>query len=575
VRGLANPFVLLGSKRALNVRTHLVFIVPAFFTAGFFDFERLGGNLSLWLLVAFVGTLATVIPIEALKPLLRQVASVSGRVAGASLVLLIAGLVRGATIFVLGNALGIVPQEDIFYRLLGGPVFVWSYYLVTNAVVEVYLRHREQVQRLTVERQRLERIKSGYTADLRNVNAQQRARVRELLAAPIWELQKKLEGAKNQSELQDALLSIQALNHDVVRPLSHELASTSALEQLPEGAAQSARISPWPKRVALGQVLPPWFYLLVILSTGLNAQIATSGFLSGLSIVAVSLVPILTLFFLERRSFRRITLPLFSAFFLSLSLAALSGVLAGWLAISLGVANTANYWWQAAIYIFITKLLTLVLGVSQLGWRENLKELERVTEQLKIVNSRLRQQLWLGQKSLAMELHGSVQSTLHAQALRLAKLASPDPEQIQAVLTSIRSSLDRIENEDYLAGGTIETLMQELALLWEGTVEINWRLEPGAQEMLAEDLGLARCLFEVIREAVTNSVKHGGAQNIRIHVGLSEHLELAVINDGELLEGQDSYAGKDLIDRLCLSSSLKNTEGGVELRASFALSPQP
>lgn len=565
--------MLLGSTGTLNVRTHLFFMVPALLTAGFFDYERLGGDPTLWLALALLGVLATILPIELLKPFVRRVANTAARASLAALLLLSAGLLRGLTIFYLGRLFDLIPEDDIVYRLFGGPVFVMSYYLVTNAAVEVYLRHKDQILKLTADQLRLERIKSGYKSDLRAVNQQQRTRVRELLAAPMWELQKKLEGAKNKAELQDALLAIQAINHDVVRPLSHSLAqsdspATSVIR------TTSLRVSPWPKRIVLGEVLPTWFYLLIILTIGLNAQIAVSSIGQGLIVIGVSLIPILILFYGEKYLFRSISMPLVPAVVLSLSLGGAAGALAGYLAIYLDVATTTNYWWQAATYLFVTKGITLAFGIFELGWRRAQDQLMEVNDQLMVVNSRLRQQLWLGQKSLAMELHGSVQGMLHAQASKLARLEKPESRQIQEILAAIRGSLDRIENEDYLAGGTILSLLEELVLLWEGTVDITWSIDEKAGKILAEDVGLSRVIFEVVREAVTNSVKHGDAKNIEIQLTFSDQIELRLTNDGALVESSESFAGKELIEQLCLTHSLKNTGAGVELQARFALSPE-
>lgn len=572
-----NPFKLLGSENALNWRNHVFFVVPAMLTAGFFDFERLGGDPNLWLLLALAGYLVSVFSIDAGRRIIWRLPNQQSRWWTVIVLLLAAGFVRGLVIFQLGQLLGVIPEDDIVYRLVGGPVFVFSAYLASNAVVTLYLNYRGEVERLQIEKQRLDRVRGTYTSDLRAVNQQQRDRVRELLAAPIWELQKKLSAAKDPAGLQDALLTMQAINNEVVRPLSHQLSATTSLRTLGAEEVRPAQrlFSRWPERIQLSQVLPLWLYLTIILTVGLNAQIAASTFLRGIAIVAVTMIPIMGFFFLERWTIGKLSLRLSTAVVISSLFGIGAGLSGGLLAISVGLATTDNYWWQTATYLLLTKLTTLTFGILEQSWRRSVAEMREVTEQLQLVNSRLRQQLWLGQKSLAMELHGSVQGTLHALAARLARMKDPNESEIQEILVTVRSSLDRIENEDYLAGGTLDSLMAELQLLWEGTADISWETSESAQQILESDMGLARCVFEIVRETTTNSVKHGKADSISYKFDVDDSvLSLLVTNNGSLIEERTGFAGSELFDQLCLSHELWNSGSEVLFRAELALSPK-
>lgn len=570
-----NPLRLLGGNYTLNWRNHALFAIPAFVSAASFDYERLGGDPALWLMVAAIGFSVTVFVIESLRPLVTRFQSVFARALLASLVLLFAGFVRGLTIFLVGNAVEIIPEQDLFFRLLGGPIFVLSVYILTSSILEGYLNYRKQLGSLTQELVRLERSRTTYAQDLQRVNREQRARVRELLAAPMWELQKKLKSAKDPSGLQDALLSMQAINNDVVRPLSHELGTTTIRVRDNFDSGQNLPLSAvLPERIRLKKVQSLPLLLTVILSVGLNAQIGTSTPLQGLTVVLSATALIVPFFWLEQNTYGLLKLPRVLATILSLGSGFLSGAVAGYIVTYLGLSATENFWWQAGIYLVITKLIVLSFGIFDLSWRKTIAARSEVAEELKRLNSRLRQQLWLGQKSLAMELHGSVQGTLHALASRLSKMKQPDLKEIDEILSLIRESLRRIEKEDYLAGGNLLTLLDDLRDLWEGTVEISWNMSEAADRLLDEDLGLARCVFEVIREAVTNSVKHGDATAVDINLSLDRELVLQVTNNGTPAKSFTGYAGEELFDQLCLSHEIENSGSGVVLRARLALSPE-
>lgn len=570
-----NPFRRLGGKYSLNWRNHPLFAVPAFISAASFDYERLGGDPAVWLLVATVGFVVTVAVIELLRPLAIKFETIWQRSLLAAMVLIVAGFSRGLSIFLVGNALGVVPDSDLAFRLIGGPIFVFTVYLLTSMILEGYLNYRTQFLQLNQELERLERSRARYSQDLQRVNREQRSRVREMLAAPMWELQKKLQSAKDPTALQDALLAMQAINSDVVRPLSHELATTRVKLVDNFETGQNLQLTEvLPKRVKLGQIQSLALLLTVILSVGLNAQIGTTSPVQGMSIVLTAAMVITPLFILENYTLGRLELNTYLALVLALVMGFAAGAVAGYVVLILGFASTDNIWWQSGIYLVISRMIVFFFGLFDQSWSKTLEQRAEVAKELTRLNSRLRQQLWLGQKSLAMELHGSVQGTLHALASRLSKMKEPDINEIEEILTLIRESLRRIEMEDYLAGGNLLTLLGELRDLWEGTLDVSWEISSAADDLLDRDLGLARCVFELIRESVTNSVKHGQATETKISLSVNTELALEVSNNGKPAAVLTGYAGEELFDQLCLTHWLENRDGRVVLTAKLALSPE-
>jgi signal transduction histidine kinase len=147
-------------------------------------------------------------------------------------------------------------------------------------------------------------------------------------------------------------------------------------------------------------------------------------------------------------------------------------------------------------------------------------------------------------------------------------------EELQQILSSVRQALARIENQEYLAGQPFGLLLEELRDLWEGTADVSWTIDSLATSQLEQDLGLARCSFEVIRESVTNAVKHGSASSISIALSTTENvLRLSITNNGSMTENQQGSLGSELMDQLCLSRDLTFENGLVVLRAELALTP--
>lgn len=567
---------LLAGPYALSWQGHIVFFIASLLALGFFDIDRLGGNFASWFVVFILGYLTTFTLIEVGKRGRGFFTKPEARAFYLLAVLALTGVFRGLVVFYVGSFLGLIPASDFFYRIISAPLFVLTTYVLSNALFASFLMYRDEARKLSQDLQKLNESRNAYEADLQFVNQQQRNRVRELLSAPMWELQKKLETADDPAKLQNALLTMQSINTDVVRPLSHELSASVGQVIAPvetQRSVQKIRFL-WPKTINLSEAQSSLMLFVLLLVLGLNSQIALTSIGQGLQIVVVSMLPLTAIFILEKTIFRKSYVAPSVAIFISTLSGLIGSTIGGNLALWLDLPSTDLFWWQAISLVLTIKTGNLVYGIFRAGWQESLNKLLKVNEQQRAVNSRLRQQLWLGQKALAMELHGSVQATLQALALRLSRMQEINLVEIGQVLEQVRKALGRIENQEYLAGQEFNSLLEELKELWDGTAAINWSITSGAKITLDQDLGLARCVFEVIRESVTNAVKHGSASALSIEISLKSNvLLLRIANNGVMTDSGDVSFGSELMNQLCLSSNLKQEGQLVVLEAELALSP--
>ena len=243
----------IGDARSLNWRTHALFAVPALLSAVFFDFDRLGGPPGLWLLLSVVGLVVTIGVIEALSALFKKSKWTRPRAWLVTLILLLAGFSRGGTLFLLGGALGIVPESDLAFRLVGGPIFVVSIYFLVDTMVSSFIVHQDQADSLNARRDQLQRARADFEKEIARLTEAQRAQVRELVAPSVWELQKLLS-AKTKN-VQDAIFEIKSLNETIVRPLSRQMTTAqdgADSQLLTTELATFAKRSAWlPERVSI------------------------------------------------------------------------------------------------------------------------------------------------------------------------------------------------------------------------------------------------------------------------------------------------------------------------------------
>lgn len=567
---------VIGSRDSISWGTHLLFMLPAFLSALLFDYERFGGRPGVWILLAITGYLATVAAIEMLSWVTNKRNWVKPRPWLMIAILLAAGFVRGGVLFLAGTGLGVFPESELLFRLTGGPVFVLASYLLLDSVLSSYLQHQKQLRELDSQRNQLEKAKSEFEAEISRLNDSQRARVRELVAPSIWELQK-LMGTETKN-IQDAIFTLKSLNESVVRPLSHEMSRPNS--EIPEvqpavvlDTSKSRLFRRLPGKIELSSAINPMLFLLFTVVLSINSQTAVLGLFPGLTVVAFGISMIMGLLVVTLWLLRSLVLSFPIAVMVTVFIGLSIGTLAGVTAVSLGLPATENFTIQAAAMVSINLVLTLILGALKLERANSLAGLRDTLEELRLLNSRLRQRVWLARKTLAMELHGSIQSTLQSVAARLSKLADPSEQELTHSLDQVRAAFDLVDNRDYLSGSTLADHLEELILLWEGALDVQITLTPAADLALKNDLAAARCVLEVCREAITNAVKHGEAEQVRVAIQPGEgFVTITVQNDGIKLDGESKGKGIELYREVAHGYSLQNTPDGVLLELQLPLS---
>ena len=565
----------IGDARSLNWRTHALFAVPTLLSAVFFDFDRLGGPPGLWPLLSVVGLVVTIGVIEALSALFKKSKWTRPRAWLVTLILLLAGFSRGGTLFLLGGALGIVPESDLAFRLVGGPIFVVSIYFLVDTMVSSFIVHQDQADSLNARRGQLQRARADFEKEIARLTEAQRAQVRELVAPSVWELQKFLS-AKTKN-VQDAIFEIKSLNETIVRPLSRQMTTAqdgADSQLLTTELATVAKRSAWlPERVSIHQSLNLGFFGLAALVLGFNAQSAALGPIRGLTLMAATLPVIMLAAWAFKLATKGLMLPASFAAISAATYGAVVGYLSGTLTTLWGLTDTDQFAIQSALFVAVNMLFTLGLGVASVEREKSLVELEAAVEELSLLNSRLRQQVWLARKTLAMELHGSVQSTLQSVAARLSKLKNPSDKELDEALEQVREAFGRVDREDYLSGKSLKELLDEFVLLWEGALDLQILIDPGAQLALDKDEAAARCALEVCREAVTNAVKHGSAEQVKISIAQGDgFVQIKAVNDGINLTQELAGQGVNLYKEVAHTFSLTDQAEGVTLDLQLPLS---
>jgi signal transduction histidine kinase len=191
--------------------------------------------------------------------------------------------------------------------------------------------------------------------------------------------------------------------------------------------------------------------------------------------------------------------------------------------------------------------------------------------------------------AVARDLHDSIAQSLAGAALRLEGLRSwiktggdPDDE-IQTIKTALRAEqnqvrgmIERLRRGDTIlpdgtAAATFTPMLQDLSEYWS----ISAQLEPGSKGIVIPGW-LAHELRQVLREAVANAVRHGGASEVAI--ALAEEngmLRLTVADNGTgFPSGEIPAKPRSISERVAaLGGSLEvdTAPDGARLRFSLPL----
>ena len=550
----------IGRSDSLNWRTHIFFAIPATLTGILFDYPRLGGGpIPGWTLLILVAILTPIVVIELLSQLVGKSSWQKPRPVVVIGILILAGLSRGAVFYFLGGAFGLVPADDLVFRLVGGPLYVGAIYMVGNYILLASIDHRRISSTLQEERANLKLSKQSFEAQLANLKFAQMSRVRELLAPALWELGKLLKDASLSKDASRAIGALRQLNDEVVRPLSHSMIQKFDLPALTKGVSQRSRLGQFvlPSRVTLGSTLPVTAFAPFVAVITYSATSALLGPIDAL-VAGIVVTAILTLeLLLIKRLVGNATVSLVMAILFSLAVGSVLGVTAWVMVTNEFLLLPSDIGLQSLVFFIMTMIVFLMLGIAQMQRNQATEELEEAVEDLRLLTSQLRQQVWLSQKTLATELHGSVQAALNASAMRLALTPNPTPEDLDRVRQDIDNAMQRLGVNDYLDGQSIEELLEQICDLWEGSCEISYRLDPDASSALADDSAAAYCTLEVIREAVNNAIKHGEAKQIEIAASLdAEVIELTVTNNGNATQLSTPGLGSSLYQELALDYKL-------------------
>lgn len=489
----------------------------------------------------------------------------------------VAGALRGAALQLLLIAAGMQPPAAplLMERVLSGTVLM-SLTLASSAyVVSLYRELRDQHLVLAIEMERLTEAiaESGEITRQHQIEAVER--VQGILDAQIAQLPL--------DEADRTMTSLSTIIGEVVRPMSHELARSVPVWQLPDVSMTKVTRPGILRNLRLEGALRPGFITLLLAVIGLPSAVPLYGlstaawlYATGLTLVPLSIVATRRLL---GTVVNRMPPP-----------ARVVGITAAILIATLPTAFTfariledvhGGYVYPVALLV----QMPLVGWLAALGTAAR-AELDSVNEKLAGINEQLRwivarsgMMQWYRQRQLSRALHGPVQSAFHA-SMRRMQHAIDDGTATTDFARDVRDDLQRTvvglltqDNEPV----DVQCDVDELVEAWDGIASISIDSDHSVLPLINEDQACATIIGDIAQEAVSNAIRHGNANRIVIEIRTlaGDRVDLAVIDNGvSRADREHAGLGSQQLADCSLTWSRDRRPDGTRLHAVVPLGAQ-
>lgn len=564
---------LLGLRSALGFRVIVLFIIPGSLSPLFIDRGNFGGSYFVWFGLIALAHVCFSIALLISRQIIHGNRKHESHPAKTLIAFLLAQSVRGSVLGFSVVHLGFTNDPQLFFRIVSGGIFIGTILSILAVSVAEFDIHSNLVSNLEARTKELESVRESMEDRLQIADENLRTFAVQMISPRITQIDDQLEALKSGGDKGIALEQLQHYVDDELRPFSHQIAHDGMSTLDSNFTKQDVRRFQVPHQINIANSLRPYVSTLLFQLTLLAASQRSMTIIEALPVALFTTLFFMFYFVLFKQIFARRELATLPGTIIGLTIFAIVGPLSLETSASLGIAIPEHIN-NATIFI------GLFYGAANIGFTlltsqrsELAKQLREAIDQLALVVSILRQREWIVRRRVSYVMHGTLQSSLNAAVLKLGASSNPSPEMIDQIRSEISQALDRIwqdRSEDY----SFAKARQEITNIWEGTVQVNWKLADGVSQALDTNPTTAECLGEVVREAVSNASRHGGADSVDIQINL-ENLRILVtaIDNGSVLNtGKTQGIGSELLNDVCSSWTLEaNPAGGMTLRAVLLL----
>ena len=224
-----------------------------------------------------------------------------------------------------------------------------------------------------------------------------------------------------------------------------------------------------------------------------------------------------------------------------------------------------NFEQDLLLLLVVNNIIGCVVGFAysrsyQIDRIEAVAQMTRDNESLAREVALFEQQMWIARRNWSFVVHGTVQAALTAAITRLSSAEELEQYQIDMALQDIARASAALAKTPEIDVDLAQAL-PNLVATWSGICEVKFNITDRANRALVRDPDARMCVNEICKEAVSNAVRHGEANQVDIAIDRTAD-ELLIIEASDNGRGVGKVAksgvGSSMLDDLTVRWSLTN-----------------
>lgn len=577
----SKTLVRLSGPGLFNLRlfgwSYLLLFIPQIL----FDVVAYESSTLLWLPIWTAGHLAAALAAFLIRGIgldsrLEQNPSILLNIAVAALL----GIIRVTFIGYTSFRLGLAPEFDLGARVIAGAILGILLFFLLVSILNSNRDYQLALSKLLAAQSQLANLRKAKQKEISIIERELEASTRAAIEPKLQEIAEALNSDVVDSAARRAITNqLKDLLENQIRPLTPRLRTTSRTLNDPKKFQSVSRLGllKIPDRMNPDLALKPlqvFLMLAALIPFSLYVFEGQQWIPAGFLIAAINAFCFWALKALVQ------PFPSIPTFY---GIAALLVFVLSQAGLDYLLLNSFGFPERADL--FVSLLIFLALFLTTVGYglvatyeynQENfLKKLATNNKKLERELALLNQRLWVEKRQWALRIHGSVQGSLTAAITRLSsKNAIGDSD-----FTLIKQHISQARAGLTVAPLSTKALPESLKMLkdtWKGIVKITIDTRSEPAELVIADQWASACANEIIKEALSNSVKHGKADSVKVWFEqLSPgFVEILVQDNGRGIANQFRPGlGSQLIDEIAFPWSItKEPKGGSLLRARIPVS---
>lgn len=563
----------LGDSSAVGLSVALLYFPFGLAGPLWIDPDRVGGSVSQWLVVALVGQAALTLTLVVGQKLVYSSDPDSHHPIINLALLTLAVFARAVAIAWFAQAAGVIDDLEIQYRIRAGIFAQTSALIFLALLMSAYTHHKRLISNLAGQQKALDDLNNSIQDRLAAMQHELRTEVRQSIDPLIAQLDSALRHLTKSTNVTQVQEYIRRVVDNELRPLSHKLASPN--DQVgkishPQTESVKTRMA-WPKKSSLNSLIRPlaigiWVGLLAG-SQGLRLySLPYAIFYSILSGVLVGVM-----LFVIRLAIGKWRPPTPLGIMVTFGLTVLAVAFAYQLEKSFDIKVPDQIGSAAYFAVPLMSLITAIYSVIVIQ-RESIEiQLSKSIDDRMIAQSGLRQREYIARQRLGYVIHGTLQTSLNAAAMRLAGMTEPDMNVIEMVRADIARAVAKLDEPTLSNIQLIDTL-NDISSTWENACDTQWSMDHKTVRILVDAPDAALSVTEIVREGVANAIRHGGATEVRIKIaGRSNCVVVSIVDNGSGIPHESKPGlGSRMLDQTCFEWDRRSRDNETHLVAQIA-----